>query len=69
MTDTLMPSGTHVEIRAAVVTHSDVAVMNGPSIDGTKYFIIFIFEASGHERAFHIKSKVKAAELLMRQAG
>lgn len=44
--------------------HTDFAVMNGPSIRGARYFVTFINEAYGNVRAFHMKSKSEAAQLL-----
>lgn len=69
MTNTPMPSRTHVEVRPGAVIHTDVAFMKGPSIAGARYFIISMDKESFHVGAFHMNLKDEAADLLKCHAG
>lgn len=62
-----MPLPAHVEVRPGAAIPTDVTVMNVLSIGGAKYFDTFIVEAPCHLRAFHVKWKGEAAELLKLQ--
>lgn len=64
MTNTQMKSCRHVEVRPGPVVHANVAEFNERSLDGAKYFVIFIDGASGFVRAIHMKIKGEADELL-----
>lgn len=64
MTDTPMPSRTHVEVRPGAVIRTDVSVMNVPSIGRARYFVTSIDEVSSYVKVFHMKWKGEAAELL-----
>lgn len=67
MTNRLMTSRTHVEVRRGAEIHTNVAVMSLPLIGGAKYYTTFINEASGHLRAFHMKAKGEADKLRKRE--
>lgn len=61
-------SRTFIEATSAAVIRSNITAMNSPLIRRASYFFTLIDEASGHARAFYMKSKGEAAELLKHRA-
>lgn len=57
MTNTFIPSRTHLEVRLGALTHIDVGDMNWQSIGGAMYFVTFIHEVSDLVRAFPHEAK------------
>lgn len=66
VTHTLMRSRNTMETRPGALLHTDVTEMNTSSVSGPKYFVTFIYEASGLVSTCHVKIKEKAAKLLTR---
>lgn len=67
MINTSMRQKNHLEVRPAVLIHTNVAFMSVLSIAGETYLLTSIYEASGYMRAFHQKPQGKAEDLLKRQ--
>lgn len=59
-----MKSRTSLETRSDVGLHTYVAEMSVVPVGGSRYFVTFIDEVSGHVSAFHMKTKAEAATLL-----
>lgn len=59
VTNTIMPSRTHGEVRPASVIHTNVTIMSVPQMDRERYFVSRIDEVLGHVRISCKKSKTK----------
>lgn len=64
MTNTHIPSRTHVKNSPGAVIYTDIEVMDRPSIGRARYFVTVIDEVYGHVTAFRMTSRSKAAKLL-----
>lgn len=63
MTNTPVLLEAQVKVRPRAVMHTDNTAMHMSWIGGIKSFATSINEASGRSRAFHMKTKGKAAKL------